>query len=138
MAFARYDGDDLRRDVRRREGMEYITNVIKPLLLDIVNDKDLDLEVNPSKMYQKYVDEMQSATPTDGSPSVIHDRGLVEADVLNQYPDIGRRCEQNMAKLRHKCDLVLSRIFDSMMQIPYGIRWISSQIDSICHVCNVV
>ncbi|KAG1470586.1 hypothetical protein G6F56_002599 [Rhizopus delemar] len=111
---------------RRGPGQSYLKSTLSERIADLVKHHDLDLEINPIKVYDTMIEEMES-------------RGQLPADLLKSVtPEVaaGHVKVQNiiqprLEKLMEVAESFLSIILASTSFVPYGIRWICKQIRSL-------
>ena len=105
---------------------------MKFILADRVNKlislDDLDLEINPLKVYDQMILDIEAAT---GKCDL--DRA-VTSELASQNPDVQAIIAPRVKTLMEIGASFLSIIMSSIDQIPYGIRWICKQIRSLAKV----
>ncbi|KAF2671116.1 Rho GTPase activation protein [Microthyrium microscopicum] len=112
---------------RRGPGQSYLKVVLQERINHVVQMKDLDLEINPLKVYEKMVKDYETVhgeLPANMPRSVTAEEAAQNRSVqivieprLNALMDIG--------------NLFLDTIIAGLEEVPYGIRWICKQIRSL-------
>lgn len=107
---------------RRGQGQTYLRSVLSSKLNQINNQRNLNLEINPLRVY----DELQDPTSDDnddpfGMPQV-------SAEQASRHPKVLELIRPRHAKLISIAKEVVDTIIQSLSSVPYGIRWICKQI----------
>jgi Ras GTPase-activating-like protein IQGAP2/3 len=90
--------------------------------------KDLNLEINPLKVYEQMITDMEKAGIEVTLPRVV------TTEVASSNPDVHAIIAPRVKTLMEIGASFLSIIMSSLDQIPYGIRWICKQIRSLTKV----
>ncbi|EJT46344.1 GTPase-activating protein (Ras GTPase-activating protein) [Trichosporon asahii var. asahii CBS 2479] len=112
---------------RRGPGQSYLKNVLAERINSLVEHEDLNLEINPLKVYEEMVTQIEA--DTGGLPPSLP-RG-VSQEVAANNPDVQAIIRPRITMLMEIADTFLTTIFDSIDTVPYGIRWICKQILSL-------
>lgn len=112
---------------RRGPGQSYLKNVLAERINSLVEHEDLNLEINPLKVYEEMVTQIEA--DTGGLPPSLP-RG-VSQEVAANNPDVQAIIRPRITMLMEIADTFLTTIFDSIDTVPYGIRWICKQIRSL-------
>ncbi|EGG15734.1 RasGTPase-activating protein [Cavenderia fasciculata] len=108
---------------RRGPGQQYLKqSLTKPLEL-ITNHKDLNLEINPSTVYENYINEYETKT---GKISTL--KRKVPPEECASNPEVQGILQPRVQKLIEIGDTFIESIIGSIDSVPYGIRWICRQI----------
>ncbi len=91
----------------------------------LISLHDLDLEINPLKVYEQMVIDIETASGKCDLPK------SVTSEVASQNPDVQAIIAPRVKTLMEIGASFLSVIMSSIDQIPYGIRWICKQIRSL-------
>ncbi|KYQ91046.1 RasGTPase-activating protein [Tieghemostelium lacteum] len=111
---------------RRGPGQQYLKqSLIKPLQ-NITNERDMNLEVNPSTVYEAYINDYETKT---GKPSPL--KRKVSPEECAQNPQVKEIIAPRIEKLISLGDAFLDSIIGSLDSVPYGIRWICKQIKEL-------
>jgi len=108
---------------RRGPGQTYLKNALSKILFGLAEDNQLDLEVNPIKVYEQVINEEESET---GKPSELPRK--VTEDVAAANEAVQKKIPNRLAKLQQIAEQFLETIISSKDIVPYGIRWICKQI----------
>eukprot|EP01103_Thecamoeba_quadrilineata_P003545 TRINITY_DN13309_c0_g1_i1.p1 TRINITY_DN13309_c0_g1~~TRINITY_DN13309_c0_g1_i1.p1 ORF type:complete len:755 (+),score=156.25 TRINITY_DN13309_c0_g1_i1:7-2271(+) len=108
---------------RRGPGQQYLKQLLGPTLNEIISQSELNLEVNPVKVYEAYINEVESTTGK--STSLPRQLSPEEAMVS---PIVTEIITPRIKKLHAIVDSFLDTVVASLETIPYGIRWICKQI----------
>jgi Ras GTPase-activating-like protein IQGAP2/3 len=89
----------------------------------------LDLEINPLKVYEQMIKDIEAATNAECSlPKTV------TTEIAASNPDVQAIIAPRVKTLMEIAASILSVIIASVDQIPYGIRWICKQIRSLTKV----
>lgn len=112
---------------RRGPGQSYLRVVLAESINSLVRLKDVDLEINPLKVYEKMVRE---AEERDGSlPPTLPKSVTVEQAAENAA--VQQIIAPRVTALMDIANSFLTTIIDGLEETPYGIRWICKQIRSL-------
>lgn len=112
---------------RRGPGQSYLKSVLSDKINNLLEHKDLNLQINPLKVYDELVQKMeqeQGELP-EGFPR------SVTAEVASANPTVQSMIQPRLKTLMDIANSFLSTIISSLDQVPYGIRWICKQIRSL-------
>nr|ODN87577.1 IQ domain-containing GTPase activating protein [Cryptococcus depauperatus CBS 7841] len=112
---------------RRGPGQSYLKSVLADRINSLIEHKDLNLEINPLKVYEQMIQQIEEDTGTL-PPSLP--RG-VPAEVAAANEDVQAIIIPRITMLMEIANSFLATIIDSMESVPYGIRWICKQIRSL-------
>ncbi|PKY25775.1 Rho GTPase activation protein [Rhizophagus irregularis] len=112
---------------RRGPGQGYLKAVLSERINSLIECKDLNLEINPLKVYEqmvKKIEEDNGSLPPELPRAVTPDVAAANADV---QAIIAPRIKM----LIDIANSFITTIIQSIEQVPYGIRWICKQIKSL-------
>jgi Ras GTPase-activating-like protein IQGAP2/3 len=112
---------------RRGPGQSYLKVVLQDRINRLVDTKDLDLEINPLKVYEKMVNDIEmekGSLPATLSKSVTYDEAAANSTVQQII-------EPRLRILMDIANTFLDTIIAGLEEAPYGIRWICKQIRSL-------
>lgn len=115
---------------RRGPGQTYLKSVLAERINALSEHRDLDLEINPTKVYETMVNKVFEETgslPDNLPRTVSSEEAAANADVQNIIAP-------RLTMLIEIANTFLSTIIDSIDSVPYGIRWICKQIRSLTRV----
>jgi len=112
---------------RRGPGQSYLKVVLADSINSLIELKDLDLEINPLKVYEKMVSEMEEQM---GSLPANLPRG-VTAEQAAENEAVQKIIAPRLTTLMELANNFLSTIINGLEETPYGIRWICKQIRSL-------
>ncbi|EJD49780.1 Rho GTPase activation protein [Auricularia subglabra TFB-10046 SS5] len=112
---------------RRGPGQSYLKSVLADRINSLIEHKDLNLEINPVKVYEQMVNQIEEDT---GSLPPNLPRG-VPPEVASANPDVQAIIAPRLTMLMEIANSFLVTIIDSLESVPYGIRWICKQIRSL-------
>jgi Ras GTPase-activating-like protein IQGAP2/3 len=116
---------------RRSPGQSYLKHVLADRINKILHETTLDLEINPSKVYEKLIQDLSNNgttnLPSDMSPSVTAEEALANPHV---QAIIAPRVQTLIAITTEFLDTIIKNIDI----VPYGIRWICKQIKILTKV----
>lgn len=112
---------------RRGPGQGYLKTVLSERINSIVELQDMDLEINPLKVYDSLCNQMEkrSGSLPDEYPRQI----TAEAAAENQ--EVQAIIAPRLEKLITIANSFLDIIIRGIDEVPYGIRWICKQIRSL-------
>lgn len=116
---------------RRGPGQSYLKSVLAERINSLIEHKDLNLEINPVKVYEQMIQQIEEET---GSLPPNLPRG-VAPEVAAANGDVQAIIAPRLTMLMEIANSFLLTIIDSMESVPYGIRWICKQIRSLTRVC---
>ncbi|KAJ3128766.1 glyceraldehyde-3-phosphate dehydrogenase 1 [Nowakowskiella sp. JEL0407] len=108
---------------RRGPGQTYLKNTLSKLINSLLETRDLDLEINPLKVYDQMISDIEEQT---GQPCDLP-RGVTPQDAA-AHPDVQAIIRPRVQTLAEIANSFLNTILQSLDQVPYGIRWICKQI----------
>lgn len=115
---------------RRGPGQSYLKSVLAERINSLIEHKDLNLEINPLKVYEQMITQIEDETgslPEDMPRSVAPEVAAANADVQNMIAP-------RLTMLMEIAKSFLLTIMESLETVPYGIRWICKQIRSLTKV----
>lgn len=112
---------------RRGPGQSYLKGVLAERINSLIEHKDLNLEINPLKVYEQMISSILDETGTlpDDLPK------SVPPEIAAQNPDVQNIIAPRITMLMEIANSFLLTIMDSLDMVPYGIRWICKQIRSL-------
>lgn len=112
---------------RRGPGQSYLKVVLAERINALVDLKDLDLEINPLKVYEKMVTDIEM---TEGRlpPNLPKS---VTAEQAAENRTVQQIIEPRVKMLMDIGNSFLDTIITGLEETPYGIRWICKQIRSL-------
>lgn len=112
---------------RRGPGQSYLKSVLSEKINNLLEHKDLNLQINPLKVYDELVEkmELEQGELPDGFPR------SVTAEVAQSNATVQAMIRPRLKTLMDIANSFLSTIINSLDQVPYGIRWICKQIRSL-------
>mmetsp|Transcript_40504 Transcript_40504/g.101927 ORF Transcript_40504/g.101927 Transcript_40504/m.101927 type:complete len:781 (-) Transcript_40504:174-2516(-) len=112
---------------RRGPGQLYLKATLTEILGNITSQPDLVLEINPLKVYEAMINEMESTTG-----KVCNLKRKITAEEAAAQPEVQSIIVPRIKKLGSIADSFLDKLIESVEQVPYGIRWICRQIRELC------
>ncbi|EIN05027.1 ras GTPase-activating protein [Punctularia strigosozonata HHB-11173 SS5] len=112
---------------RRGPGQSYLKSVLAERINSLIEHKDLNLEINPVKVYEQMINQIEEET---GSLPPTLPRG-VPPEVASANSDVQGIIAPRLTVLMEIANSFLATIIDTMESVPYGIRWICKQIRSL-------
>ena len=108
---------------------KYLRDLLGPLIRDhIIEDPALDLESDPMQIYRYAINNERLRT------GQRDDRPLdVSREVAIRDPETRRLFVDHLRDLREICDQLFLALEDLLHKMPYGLRFLSSQMyDALC------
>jgi Ras GTPase-activating-like protein IQGAP2/3 len=115
---------------RRGPGQGYLKAVLSDRINSLIELQDLDLEINPLKVYETMIKGMEDS---DGNLPPGLQRG-VTAEQASENAQVQRIIEPRLTVLMEIANSFLDTIIGNLEETPYGIRWICKQIRSLSRV----
>lgn len=112
---------------RRGPGQSYLKVTLADRINSLIELKDLDLEINPLKVYDKMVSEIEA---TEGQLPANLPKG-VTAEQAAENPTVQQIITPRVNMLMEIGNSFLTTIIQNLEETPYGIRWICKQIRSL-------
>lgn len=112
---------------RRGPGQRYLKVVLAERINSLIELKDMDLEINPLKVYQSMVTKIEEDT---GSVPANLPRG-VTAEEAAENAQVQAIIEPRLTLLMDIATSFLNTIIEGLEETPTGIRWICKQIRSL-------
>lgn len=112
---------------RRGPGQSYLKVVLQAKINSLIELKDVDLEINPLKVYQSMVAQIEEDTgqAPDGLPKGI------TSDQAAENEQVQAIIAPRLTMLMEIATSFLQTIIEGLDETPYGIRWICKQIRSL-------
>lgn len=111
---------------RRGPGQSYLKVVLQDSINSLIELKDLDLEINPLKVYEKMVLELE-----ENGQLPVHMPKSVTAEQAADNEKVQQIIAPRLTMLMEIANNFLSTIIKGLEETPYGIRWICKQIRSL-------
>lgn len=112
---------------RRGPGQSYLKTSLSSVINKVIEAND-NLELNPIKVYEQMVNQIESETGSCDLPR------SVTVEEAEKNPRVQELIRPRIAKLREWSELFLREIIASKDNVPYGIRWICKQIRLLAKV----
>jgi Ras GTPase-activating-like protein IQGAP2/3 len=112
---------------RRGPGQSYLKHVLAEQINSLIELQDVDLEINPLKVYESMVQQIQEDT---GSLPDYLPRA-VTAEVAADNEQVQAIIAPRLKMLTDIANTFITTIIDGLEDAPYGIRWICKQIRSL-------
>ncbi|KAF2739526.1 Rho GTPase activation protein [Polyplosphaeria fusca] len=112
---------------RRGPGQSYLKVVLADRINSLIELKDLDLEINPLKVYEKMVADYELE---HGSLPPHMPKG-VTAEQAAENENVQQAIAPRVTMLMEIANSFLTTIIEGLEETPYGIRWICKQIRSL-------
>lgn len=115
---------------RRGPGQSFLKQILAKPIDDLIKYKDLDLEINPLKVYES----LRTRYEEDHGTEPEHLPRGVTAEQAAENPRVQELIEERAEKLSGIAKKFLTTIIAGLAEAPYGIRWICKQIRSLTKV----
>ncbi|KAL8988896.1 MAG: hypothetical protein Q9177_002097 [Variospora cf. flavescens] len=112
---------------RRGPGQSYLKVVLQEKINSLIELKDVDLEVNPLKVYGSMIAQIEQDT---GSVPEYLPRA-VTAEQAAENKQVQAIIAPRLTMLMEIASSFLETIIEGLDETPYGIRWICKQIRSL-------
>eukprot|EP00456_Euglypha_rotunda_P037958 TRINITY_DN29148_c0_g1_i6.p1 TRINITY_DN29148_c0_g1~~TRINITY_DN29148_c0_g1_i6.p1 ORF type:complete len:191 (-),score=35.71 TRINITY_DN29148_c0_g1_i6:30-602(-) len=111
---------------RRGQGLSILKEILAEPLKSLTSQKDLNLEINPMKVYNQMIVDYETET---GKASSL-DRS-VDDEAAAKNPEVKKIIEKRRQVLLQHADIILGRITEAADSVPYGMRWICKTLGDI-------
>jgi Ras GTPase-activating-like protein IQGAP2/3 len=112
---------------RRGPGQSYLKEVLSEKINSLISLEDVDLEINPLKVYDNMVKQIEA--DTGSLPDYLPKS--VTAEVAAENEQVQAIITPRLKVLTDIAEGFLSTIIEGLHETPYGIRWICKQIRSL-------
>jgi Ras GTPase-activating-like protein IQGAP2/3 len=112
---------------RRGPGQSYLKHVLADQINSLIELQDVDLEINPLKVYESMVQQIEE--DTGRLPDYL--AKSVTAEVAAENEQVQAIIAPRLKMLTDIANTFLTTIIDGLEDAPYGIRWICKQIRSL-------
>ncbi|KAI1353632.1 GTPase [Xylaria sp. FL0043] len=112
---------------RRGPGQSFLRAVLADRINSLIELQDLDLEINPLKVYERMCQQIEEDT---GSLPASLPKGITGEQAADN-PQVQAIIEPRLTMLTDIANGFLTTIIDGLDEAPYGIRWICKQIRSL-------
>lgn len=121
---------------RRGPGQSYLRSSIAPALNKIIDQKDLNLEINPLRVYEELRNRARDDELSDKYSLDVNEPGSsfdiampqISTEEAARHPKVLEIIRPRQTKLMKFANKLLDTIISSLDMVPYGIRWICKQI----------
>lgn len=114
---------------RRGPGQSYLKVVLQNRINSLIELKEVDLEINPLKVYGRMIEQMEIAS-SSGEAQEFLPKG-VTAEQAAENKDVQAIIAPRLTTLMQIATMFLETIIEGLEETPYGIRWICKQIRSL-------
>ncbi|KAK9238227.1 Rho GTPase activation protein [Lipomyces kononenkoae] len=114
---------------RRGPGQSYLKSVLSEQINDVSSHLDLDLEINPLKVFEQIYEE--ALLCANGNGDLVCMEKCVSAEDAAANKEVLEIIRPRQSTLLKIANSFLTKIIDSLDSVPYGIRWICKQIRSL-------
>ena len=98
---------------RGSKGQTSLRDILSPLVKEVLTDKNLVINTNPTEVYKQWINQMESET---GKPSDLpYD---VDNDFAMKQPEVARRIQASVKALEVASDKFLNHFIKCIEKIP--------------------
>jgi Ras GTPase-activating-like protein IQGAP2/3 len=108
--------------LKRSQYHHYLLTVLTQPIQTILQEKDLNLEINPAKVYSELVADCKTKGIQFDGPETVT---LNEAA---QHKQVKELIEPRIDQIRHYVKIFLNQIFAEVSDAPYGVRFMCKKI----------
>ncbi|CAG07881.1 unnamed protein product [Tetraodon nigroviridis] len=113
---------------RGARGQNTLRQLLAPVVKDIIDDKNLNINTNPVDIYKAWVNQVETTT---GEASKLPYE--VTPEQAMSHEEVRSRLEASSLALRAATDKVLNSIVSSLDNLPYGMRYIAKVLKNSLH-----
>lgn len=105
---------------RNQRGQNSLREMLNPLIIEVIEDKNLRINTNPVEVYKAWVNQTETSTGvTSGLPyDVTTEQAL-------KHEEVKAVLAESITRLTEVTDKFLNAIFTSLDKIPYGMRYMA-------------
>ncbi|RUS77832.1 hypothetical protein EGW08_014406 [Elysia chlorotica] len=105
---------------RNQRGQNALKEMLNPLIMKVIEDRNLRINTNPVEVYKAWVNQMESSTgKASGLPYDVSTEQALKHD------EVKEQIEETIQRLQNVTDLFLNKILTSLDSIPYGMRYMA-------------
>jgi Ras GTPase-activating-like protein IQGAP2/3 len=104
---------------RRKQGLQYLQQVLGKVLNNVIADAEFDLELKPLTVYNKIIADHMVQTGEQWTEEKLTDEAAIY-----ERKDVQTIIKARVKRLIAIADVFFSEITGSLAHLPYGIRWI--------------
>eukprot|EP01006_Ploeotia_vitrea_P031861 TRINITY_DN64153_c0_g3_i3.p1 TRINITY_DN64153_c0_g3~~TRINITY_DN64153_c0_g3_i3.p1 ORF type:complete len:649 (-),score=387.13 TRINITY_DN64153_c0_g3_i3:60-2006(-) len=112
---------------KRGQGLSVLKDVLQEPIQRVVANKQLNLEINPMKVYMQIIQEYETTT---GQVSDMNKN--VDDATAAAHPKVREIIPGRVKQLLEICEEILQRIVTNVDSVPYGMRWICKTLKRLC------
>ena len=112
---------------RRGPGQSYLKSVLADRINSLIEIKDLDLEINPLKVYDAMIANIEES----GEPLPAGMQKGITQEQAAENESVKKIIAPRIGMLIEIANSFLDTIIEGLEETPYGIRWICKQIRSL-------
>jgi len=112
---------------RRGPGQSYLKSVLADRINSLIEIKDLDLEINPLKVYDAMIANIEES----GEPLPTGMQKGITQEQAAENESVKKIIAPRIGMLIEIANSFLDTIIEGLEETPYGIRWICKQIRSL-------
>ncbi|XP_013918390.1 PREDICTED: ras GTPase-activating-like protein IQGAP1 [Thamnophis sirtalis] len=113
---------------RGARGQNALRQILAPVVKEIMEDKSLNIKMDPVDIYKSWVNQMESQT---GEASKLpYD---VTPEQALSHEEVKTRLDASIKNMRTVTDKFLLAIISSVEKIPYGMRFIAKVLKDSLH-----
>lgn len=120
---------------RRGPGQGYLKTVLSEQINYVTTQlRDVDLEINPLKVYESLANDTGSASGSTRGSNRGSISGMVKSvtpEEAAENPQVKAIIDKRVVQLTQVASYFLDTIITGLEETPYGIRWICKQIRSL-------
>ncbi|XP_078316270.1 ras GTPase-activating-like protein IQGAP1 isoform X2 [Crassostrea virginica] len=105
---------------RNQRGQNSLREMLNPLIIEVIEDKNLRINTNPVEVYKAWVN--QTETSTGVSSDLPYD---VTTEQALKHEEVRALLGESITRLTEVTDRFLNAIFTSLDKIPYGMRYMA-------------
>lgn len=105
---------------RNQRGQNSLREMLNPLIIEVIEDKNLRINTNPVEVYKAWVNQTETSTGvTSGLPYDVTTEQALKHDEVRAV------LAESITRLTEVTDKFLNAIFTSLDKIPYGMRYMA-------------
>ncbi|KAI0053622.1 ras GTPase-activating protein [Auriscalpium vulgare] len=106
----------------RSKQIAHVREALKPLISEVVNSPDLDLEVDPAQIYRARVDaeELHAGRESSKTKNVSFAQALEDPIIRAEYI-------RHLQVLRFQSERFITAVFESSNKMPYAMRYLARE-----------
>ncbi|KAK8240224.1 ras GTPase-activating protein family IQGAP [Phyllosticta capitalensis] len=108
--------------IRSSRDRKYLRDLLNPLIMEIMENQDLDLESDPLQIYRSAInnEELRTGRRSQRPQNISREEAINDLETRDTFI-------ANLKELRDIADQMLNYLEDLLHKMPYGMRFVTQQ-----------